>query len=337
MKRRVGVMDSGAAAFAALLLLSIGGFANSAACAEDEETAATSADFVPGGDGSIRAPGTVFTINAVLAKLDRERGRGPNAIRFAALTPPSSTVTDAPPARAIAPARGEEPFGLFAFRAPEGALWQKWRSVEADLAKEKVVLEDCRDHAEGCPSYAAQFLRLVKAVKSKSGRPQLEEVNQGVNMAIRYVSDLQQFGELDRWSTPLASFATTKGDCEDYAIAKYVALREAGFPEGELRILLVRDRSVGQDHAVLAARLDGHWLILDNRWSELRKDNGGLNFAPLFAINHGGVYLFAKPYAQAQPLVGAAEVVPGAAGKAWAGAESLAAGGASFGALPLVL
>ena len=51
-------------------------------------------------------------------------------------------------------------------------------------------------------------------------------------MAIRYVSDYAQHGEADRWSAPLATFATGKGDCEDYAIAKYVALREAGFPEG---------------------------------------------------------------------------------------------------------
>ena len=43
-------------------------------------------------------------------------------------------------------------------------------------------------------------------------------------------SDFTQHGEADRWSAPLATFATAKGDCEDYAIAKYVALREAGFP-----------------------------------------------------------------------------------------------------------
>lgn len=119
---------------------------------------------------------------------------------------------------------------------------------------------------------AAQFLRLISAVQGKSGRAQLEEANLGVNAAIRYVSDYAQFGEADRWSAPLASFATAKGDCEDYAIAKYVALQQAGFPRDDLRLVLGRDRSLGQDHAVLAARLDGRWLILDSRRPELLED-----------------------------------------------------------------
>src|SRR5260370_1113998 len=126
-------------------------------------------------------------------------------------------------------------------------------ALAADLAEEHTVLNRCRENADSCPSNAAQFLRLVSAVTSKSGRAQLDEVNQGVSAAIRYVSDYAQFGEADRWSAPLASFATAKGDCEDYAIAKYVALQEAGFPRDELRLVLVRDRSVRQDHAVLAA------------------------------------------------------------------------------------
>jgi predicted transglutaminase-like cysteine proteinase len=252
----------------------------------------------PTGESAAQAPAKFFTINAVLAKLDRERGRGPNAVRLAALAPTTPVATDAEAEPAPAEARSQEPFGLFTFRAPESQLWRKWRSVEADIAKDRLVLERCRADASGCPANAAQFLRLIGAAKSKSGRAQLSEVNQGVNSAIRYVSDLSQFGELDRWSSPLATYATTKGDCEDYAIAKYVALREAGFASSDLKILLVRDRTVRMDHAVLAARLQEHWFILDNRWSELREDSNSLNFAPLFAINESGVQLFATPYAK---------------------------------------
>jgi hypothetical protein len=34
-----------------------------------------------------------------------------------------------------------------------------------------------------------------------------------------------------------------------------------------------RDRALRQDHAVLAARLDGRWLILDSQRSELIEDS----------------------------------------------------------------
>jgi len=159
---------------------------------------------------------------------------------------PADVATDAAPAPKEAPAIGSEPFGLFTFRAPEGTLWRKWRGIESDITKEQAVLDHCREGAgaESCPSYAAQFLRLINVVKAKSGRDQLDEANRAVNMAIRYMSDYAQHGEADRWSAPLASFATGKGDCEDYAIAKYVALSEAGFAREDLRLVLVRDRAV---------------------------------------------------------------------------------------------
>jgi predicted transglutaminase-like cysteine proteinase len=237
-----------------------------------------------------------FSINAVLKETDRQRGRGPGAIRVAALTP-SNISTDAPPAPVNAPASGDEPFGLVTFRVPDGMLWHKWQGVEVEMAKDQIILDRCRAEPDGCPPHAGQFLRLINAVTSKSGRAQLDEANRAINAAIGYVSDLAQHGEADRWSASLATFATGKGDCEDYAIAKYTALAAAGFPREKLRLVLVRDRAVGQDHAVLAAHLDDHWLILDNRRAELIEDTDASNFTPLFAIDDQGVQLLAAPYA----------------------------------------
>src|SRR5262245_20163750 len=177
----------------------------------------------PSQEGSVelpaaQAPAKFFTINAVLARLDRERGRGPGAMRLAALASAAAVATDAGFEPAPAERKSQEPFGLATFRAPESPLWQKWRTVETEIASDRSVLARCRADMSGCPSHAAQLLRLIGAAKAKTGRAQLSEVNEGVNAAIRYVSDLAQFGELDRWSSPLTSYATAKGDCEDYAI-----------------------------------------------------------------------------------------------------------------------
>jgi predicted transglutaminase-like cysteine proteinase len=54
------------------------------------------------------------------------------------------------------------------------------------------------------------------------------------------------------------------GDCEDYAIAKFAALQEAGVSADDLRIVILRDDIRNEDHAVVAVRLDGKWLMLDN-------------------------------------------------------------------------
>jgi predicted transglutaminase-like cysteine proteinase len=326
-----------------VFLLSIGVCAASAGAfaADDTAVAEAATDFTPGSDqASVRPPATFFTINAVLAKLDRQRGRGPEAIRLASVAP-SNIATDAQPPLRAAPAKGTEPFGLFTFRAPEGMLWRKWRGVEADMVKEQAILDQCRANTDDCPSQAAQFLRLINTVKSKSGRAQIDEANRAVNAAIRYVSDFAQFGEADRWSAPLATFATGKGDCEDYAIAKYVALSEAGFPRDDLRLVLVRDRAVRQDHAVLAAYLDDRWLILDNRRSELIEDSDASSLAPLFAIDHRGVNLFAAPYAKRPLLAGEVEAAPAAASDGdlgeWSGLEGSSDSASQLNSLPLLM
>lgn len=111
-------------------------------------------------------------------------------------------------------------------------------------------------------------------------------------MAIQPTSDMAQWGVPDRWSPPLETFSTGRGDCEDYAIAKYVALIEAGIAANDLKLVIVRNTAAGEDHAVVAVRLDGDWLILDNRWLRLVEDTELRQAIPLFVLDQAGVRKF---------------------------------------------
>ena len=242
------------------------------------------------------APARFFTINEVLASRHPAKS---DAVHLAAVDP--KTVTDAAPPDAPT-GTGTEPFGLSTFRAPAGLLWTKWHGVEADIRAAAPGLARCRAEGTQCTLATFRFVMVIKAAAAKQGRARLEEVNRRVNEAIRYTSDIAQWGVPDLWSAPLdirgkGSFDTGKGDCEDYAIAKYVALREAGVPAKDLRVLLVRDKVVNMGHAVLAARDDGHWLIMDNRFDKLLAEHDANFLMPLFAIDSEGVKLFAAPYA----------------------------------------
>jgi predicted transglutaminase-like cysteine proteinase len=66
-----------------------------------------------------------------------------------------------------------------------------------------------------------------------------------------------------RWSTPLERFTTRRGDCEDYAIAKYVALKLAGVDDEDLRLIIVRDLVVSEKHAIVATRWG--WQVVHPR------------------------------------------------------------------------
>src|SRR6266404_3257358 len=113
------------ASFAGLILCTSICATSASFAAEDAAVAGAAADFVPGSErASNRPPATFFSINAVLANLDRQRGHGPGATRLASLTP-SNLATDAQaPQKKEEPAVGKEPFGLVTFRAPEGMLWR---------------------------------------------------------------------------------------------------------------------------------------------------------------------------------------------------------------------
>ena len=163
---------------------------------------------------------------------------------------------------------------------------------------EATEIEACRSDEQRCGRAARKFVAMTAAARDGDLKSRVEAVNRAVNASVRYVSDYEQHGVADLWSSPLETLATGLGDCEDYAIAKFAVLQAAGIPEKDMKLLLVRDLAVRQDHAVLTVRIDGHWLVLDNRWMKLVDSADLPEFMPLFAINHDGVSLFAAPYAE---------------------------------------
>ncbi|WP_050423021.1 transglutaminase-like cysteine peptidase [Bradyrhizobium tropiciagri] len=195
-----------------------------------------------------------------------------------------------------------EPFGLATGLLAGGGLHDKWLGVQHQLADELVQLAACESDRAGCASpEALRFLAIVDLGRARNGRARLGEINRAINLAIHPGSDLATYGEPDVWATPLATFARGSGDCEDYAIAKFVALAKAGVAPEDLRIVVMHDLLGGEDHAVVAARLDGHWLTLDNRRMAMIEDTDIRRFRPTFVIDQNGVnrYVDAPPVTEA--------------------------------------
>lgn len=271
-----------AAAFDAASLITIPKFSNLRA-------STTTAAAVP------QAPARFFTINEALAK--RDTGRPIRTAVRLATAATGEALEDVLEGAVAVKQTADEPFGMHAFRAPEGMLWKKWRGLQAESADEEPRLKSCRHEPSACADGAARFWAMVDEVRGIDGRARLERINQLANAAIAYASDLSMHGELDRWSTPLATLQRGRGDCEDYAILKYKLLIEAGVAASDLRIVLVRDTAVRVDHAVLSARVGKHWYTLDNRRGGFYADGELPHYMPLFALDQGGVKLFAAPYA----------------------------------------
>jgi hypothetical protein len=115
---------------------------------------------------------------------------------------------------------------------------------------------------------------------------QLEAVNAYVNR-VPYQSDESRYGVVDYWATPREFFGKS-GDCEDYAIAKYLSLRKLGWSADELRIVVLKDERRNELHAVLVAYHGGTAYLLDNLLPGVREHASVSNYRPIFSINEAG-------------------------------------------------
>jgi predicted transglutaminase-like cysteine proteinase len=223
-------------------------------------------------------------------------------------TEPATTANQAP-----APATDEaaEPFGRPTTELGDSALGGKWQTVRRSIDAELGLVSLCRLDLAFCPSPAAiEFLSIVERARSREGLARLGEVNRAINLDVRPVADIDQYGVEDFWSSPLATLAAGAGDCEDYAIAKFVALREAGIPSADLRLVILRDVRLHADHAVVAVRIDQRWRILDSRRLLMLEDAQFIrfqtlsHFEPIFSIGDGAIrrYDDSALVATAQPV-----------------------------------
>jgi predicted transglutaminase-like cysteine proteinase len=164
----------------------------------------------------------------------------------------------------------------------------KWSELQPRLLADKTTVAICRSNQTVCSEAARRFLSIVELGRKHEGRVRLGWLNRAINMAIRPESDWSQYGLADFWASPLQTLASGAGDCEDYAIVKYAALRELGILPEDLRLVIVQDDKHEIGHAVVAVRFEQRWLILDNRTMAILDVEDVRNYRPLFALDEQG-------------------------------------------------
>jgi len=209
-----------------------------------------------------------------------------------------------------------QPFGYETSRRLIGGLQDKWQKVKNRLPAERKILADCRADINTCPQAARALIALIDNAMKRDRDTRVAEINRAINLTIRFAEDRDTYGIEEYWATPLMTFARRAGDCEDYAIAKLVALQEMGFEARDLRIVIVRDEN-GQGHAMTAARQDDRWLILDNRRLGLADDSVTDQSTPLFVIDDDGAKRLMAPQATGQKEEAAPDMTAASALLVW--------------------
>ncbi len=151
----------------------------------------------------------------------------------------------------------------------------QWERVVA-AERKNPGLDNPRGPASGWPALRGR----LKGVKPME---QLVEVNRFFNRW-PYRLDMEAYGVLDYWATT-REFMEKSGDCEDYAIIKYYALRQLGVDPDSMRIVVLVDTIRNLAHAVLAVYLDNDAYILDNLSNLVMSHSRLRHYKPQFSVN----------------------------------------------------
>lgn len=123
-------------------------------------------------------------------------------------------------------------------------------------------------------------------LKSQQGKPlreQVDAVNRFHNIK-KYIIDPINWGVNDYWATPF-EFQRKNGDCEDYAISKFISLRALGVPNDKMRIMVLQDLNLNVMHAILIVFIDKDVVVLDNQAKEVKRAIEIYHYKPIYSIN----------------------------------------------------
>lgn len=154
-----------------------------------------------------------------------------------------------------------------------------------------------------------KWREILYSPKSLDESKKLELVNRFFN-SLPFVSDQEHWGKEDYWATPVEFLATDGGDCEDFAIAKYLTLREMGVPPERLRITYVKATTLNQAHMVLTyyPTPDAEPLVLDNLQSGILPASQRQDLIPVYSFNGDSLWLAKELTGRGQFLGGSDRV-----------------------------
>ena len=199
---------------------------------------------------------------------------------FGLLLPVTSLA--APGVTAEQPGTAIALFGSMEFRGSLRAL-TKWTQIIDRAWEQTEHLATCDDPQASCTAIARSWQQMLKGARNLAALERLNWVNTFFNRW-PYRLDLETYGVSDYWATP-EEFMRYSGDCEDYSISKYFALRQLGYPPEQLRIVVLRDNIRNIGHAVLAVYDSDDAYILDNLSNLVLSHKRYLHYAPYYSIN----------------------------------------------------
>lgn len=140
------------------------------------------------------------------------------------------------------------------------------------------------------------LVKLMNSLKNASEKEKLIKVNHFFNQ-VRYQSDIKTWGIKDYWATRIEFLGKDRGDCEDYASAKYFTLKQLGIPEKKMFLSYVK-ATVGPQKKQIAHMVLTYFetpksipLVLGNYNKQILPATKRPDLIPVYSFNGTSLYI----------------------------------------------
>lgn len=143
-----------------------------------------------------------------------------------------------------------------------------------------------------------EWQALLEELDGQPENEQVLRINTFFHRNIRYQRDETLYEQNDYWASPLETLGYGRGDCEDWAIAKYISLRQLGVSDEKLRLIYVRARIGGPTSRLSEAHMvlgyyetpDAVPMIMDSLIGNVLPATQRDDLSPVFSFNAAGLW-----------------------------------------------
>lgn len=174
--------------------------------------------------------------------------------------------------------------GTIEFPSTNLAAFPQWTRILGKMPEQRKAIARCDADSDSCPSSKAIAWRAkIQELRTRDRLVQLIEINRFIN-TWSAKTDAAAYGVAEYWASPL-EFLERSGDSEDFAIMKFYSLRELGFTNDQLRIVIATDVLSNRKHSFTAAYYDEKIYVLDNISDTVLTQKHSKYYVPTYSVN----------------------------------------------------
>ncbi len=172
------------------------------------------------------------------------------------------------------------------------ALGVAGQAGPAGLVDEQMLAALEEQYGPQARARASSLNQLLETLRGSDVPTQLVEINNFFNQ-FTYGDDIDVWGEEDYWATPFEFLGRSLGDCEDFVISKYFALRILGVEDRHLFLTYVKAVRQNVAHMVLTYHQAAGEvpLVLDNYDPRILPATERPDLVPVYSFNASSLFL----------------------------------------------